>query len=84
MDKDNKDHKAKEKYELHIQWLDNGIVLAEPAFDTIQCEKFSNNGKDDDMNMHEFFGQNLWADICSFCNNNLTNQIKITITIEEE
>lgn len=84
MDKDNKDHKAKKKYELHIQWLDNGIVLAEPACDLIMCEKFASDGNADDLAMHKFIGQNIWEDIRSFCDNNLTSQIKVAITIEEE
>lgn len=81
MDKENK---AKEEFELHIQWLDNGIVLAEPAFNVLECEKFENKGDASDMAMHKLIGRNVWEDIYEYFNKSCATNVKVTITLEED
>ena len=76
--------KEKEEFELHIQWLDNGIILSEPSCNLLLCEKFSNDGGDNDDAMHKFLGRNLWLDVKDFCCRTTSTNVKITIQIEEE
>lgn len=71
------------KTKYHLQWLDNGIVLAIPEDDTIMCKIFSNDGKPNDEEMIKFVGQFLWQDICLAANDLLWNNLKITIIIEK-
>lgn len=74
----------KENYELHVQMLDNGIVLSEPAFNVLECEKYAENGYASDTAMHTFIGKNMWENIFEFCNKTCANNVKITISIEKE
>lgn len=72
------------KIEYHLQWLDNGIVLAIPDDDTIMCRCFSNDGKSNDEEMIKFVGQFLWQDIRLASDDLLENNLKITIKIEKD
>lgn len=72
------------KIKYHLQWLDNGIVLAIPEDDTIMCKTFSNDGKPNDEEMIKFVGQFLWQDVCLAADELLENNLKITIIIEKD
>lgn len=75
-----------EKTEYHIQMCDNGIVVAAPDLGMLECKEFSGTGrgKVDDEAMHKYLGHLLWSDILSFCNQACINNIKLTISIEED
>lgn len=72
----------KTKYQL--KWLDNGIVLAIPEYDTIMCKTFSNDGKPNDEEMIKFVGKFLWKDIRIAAEELLESNLKITIIIEKD
>lgn len=73
-----------DKTEYHIQMCDNGIVVAVPELDMLECKEFSGDGRVGDEAMHKYLGQLLWSDILDSCNQGLSNNIKLTISIEED
>lgn len=75
---------TKEEYVFHIQWLDNGIVLAEPNYNILECEKFENKGDAGDSAMHKLIGKNIWEDIYEFSNKTCASNVKVTIVLEED
>lgn len=73
-----------DKTGYHIQMCNNGIVVAAPDYEMLECKEFSGNGKADDEAMHKYLGSLLWSDILDFCNQSCINNIKLTISIEED
>lgn len=77
------DKNKKENHELHIQLLDNGIVVAVPEYDSLECKEFNDNGKADEA-VYNMLGKQLWREIEGYANSTPTNHIKVTISIEED
>lgn len=72
------------KKEYHIQMLDNGIILQDEENELLECEKFSNEGRLSDEAMYKHIGKNIWADIFFFCEENVCNKLKVTVSIKKE
>lgn len=72
------------KKEYHVQMLDNGIILQDEEDELLECEKFSNEGRLSDEAMHKHIGKNIWADIFFFCEENVCNKLKVTVSIKKE
>lgn len=67
-----------------IQMLDNGIVFEDIDDETFECKEFSESGRQKDEAINKYLGLNLWSDILNYCDNNLTNKVKVKITFEKE
>lgn len=70
--------------EYHLQFLDNGISLISPQCEFAECKEYSGDGRLNDKAMIGFIGKTFWEDIYEEANALLANDLKITITIEED
>lgn len=68
----------------HIQILDNGIMFRDIENELFECKEFSGNGGEKDEAINKYIGLNLWSDLLNYCDNNLTNKVKVNITFEKE
>lgn len=83
--KKNNGRRIMDKTEYHIQMCDNGIVVAAPDFDMLECKEFNGDGGANDEGMCKFLGGLLWEDIlCSINKEGSSSNIKLTISVEED
>lgn len=73
-----------EKCNTSCPWCFNKKNRNNQNMDTEKCKKFSNDGKPYDENMHKLLGETLWQDLLLVANNELVNNLKVTITIEPD
>lgn len=71
-----------EEMTYDIEILDNGAVLTDNDNCWRECEKYSDDGSDEDQSVINLIGRNIWPGINRYFGDNPVTKVKIIIKIE--